>query len=296
LRPAPGRININKVKSLVAGGAATEKRVRAPVVEGLFYPEDAAGVLAYMRGAGLEKGKGGTARAIIAPHGAWEISGSLAASAFAAAAGRARKKSPSRVVIMGPMHHSREEGIFLSNSHSFQTPLGDIPVDREASEWLESYSPLIKVNDIPHLSEHSIEVLLPFVKYCFPRAAIVPVLMGGKRVQHTRALANALRAVFQPEMENTLIVVSFNLVVHSGKTAALNMAGECRQLFVDGKSGELCTALQDGRFASCGGPLLAALLQSGLVDSTRPCLASDSLLSSLTDTRQAVYYSAFSFE
>jgi AmmeMemoRadiSam system protein B len=193
------------------------------------------------------------------------------------------------------MHHSREEGIFLSNSHSFQTPLGDIPVDREASEWLESYSPLIKVNDIPHLSEHSIEVLLPFVKYCFPRAAIVPILMGGKRVQYIRVLANALRAVLQPEMESTLFVVSFNLAVHSGKTAALNMAGECRQLFIEGKSGELCTALQEGRFESCGGPLLAALLQSGLVDSARPCLASDSLLSALTDMNKAVYYGAFSF-
>jgi AmmeMemoRadiSam system protein B len=197
---------------------------------------------------------------------------------------------------MGPIHHPREEGIFLSNSHSFQTPLGEIPVDREASRWLESYSPLIKVNDIPHLVEHSIEVLLPFVKYCFPRAAIVPILMGGKRIQYIRVLANAMRAVLQPEMENTLFVVSFNLAVHPGKTAALNMAGECRQLFIEGKSGEICTALQEGRFASCGGPLLAALLQSGLVDSARPCLASDSLLSALTDMHKAVYYSAFSFE
>jgi len=249
-----------------------------------------------MKNTGLKRGKGGLARAIIAPHGAWEISGSLATAAFASAGGRTGKKSPSRIVIMGPIHDNSEEGIFLTNSHVYQTPLGDIPVDQEASEWLESYSPLIKVNDIPHLYEHSIEVLLPFVKYCFPQTPVVPILMGGQKKQHIRVLANALRAIFEPEMENILLVVSFNLGVHSKELTALKMAQECQRLFREGNYDELRAAFQEGRITGCGGALVAALLQSGLVDTACPDLASDFLLSAKGEKDKTVYYGAFSFE
>jgi AmmeMemoRadiSam system protein B len=273
-----------------------EKRVRPPILDGLFYPEDSASTLVYMRETGLKRGKGGLARAIIAPHGAWEISGILASAAFASAGGRTGRKSPSRVVIMGPIHENSEEGIFLTNSHLYQTPLGDIQVDQEASEWLESYSPLIKVNDIPHLYEHSIEILLPFVKYCFPQTPIVPILMGGQKKQHIRVLANALRAIFKPEMDNTLLVISFNLGVHTKESTALNMARECQRLFREGKYDELSAAFQEGKITGCGGALVAALLQSGLVETAHPALASDLLLSAKGERNKTVYYGAFSFE
>jgi AmmeMemoRadiSam system protein B len=274
---------------------AEEKRVRSPMVDGLFYPEEKAAALAYMRSIGLQKGKGGLAQAIIAPHGAWEISGSLAGAAFASAAGRTGRRSPSRVVIMGPIHDNREKGLFLSDSHSFQTPLGEIPVDQQATEWLETYSSHFEEDDIPHLHEHSIEVLLPFVKFFFPHVPIVPVLMGGAREKYITTLAHALRAVFEPVMDETLFVLSFNLAVHSAEAAALDMAGECIKLFNEGRYDELSSSLKNGRIASCGGALVAALLQSGLLDETRPALASESLLSAQGDRDKTVYYGAFSF-
>jgi len=275
---------------------AQEKRVRSPIVDGLFYPEDKADILAYMQSIGLKRGKGGMARAIVAPHGAWEISGSLAGAAFASAGGRTSWKNLSRVVIMGPIHHNQKKGIYLSNSHSFQTPLGEIPVDQEVSGWLESYSPLFEVNDIPHLHEHSIEVLLPFVKYCFPHASIVPILMGQPHERYISILAHALRAVLEPVMQDTLLVISFNLAIHPGEAQALNMADECLRLLREEKRDELCLALQDGRIASCGGALVAALLKSGLMDTARTCIASDSLLRAWGEQKQTVYYNAFSFE
>jgi AmmeMemoRadiSam system protein B len=274
---------------------ALGERIRSPVVDGVFYPEDPAGVLEYMRDIGLKRGKGGSAKAIIAPHGAWEISGGLAGAAFAAAGGRTGKKSPSRVVVMGPIHDKRTEGLFLSNSHSFATPLGDIPVDLETVEKFASFS-RFEVDDIPHLREHSIEVLLPFVKHCFPRASIVPILMGEPEEQYVCALAGALREILAPEMENTLVVTSFNMVVHRGEEKALDMAWECQELLTEGKYTELTGALKNGRIVSCGGALVAALLQSGLVDTMNPKLASTSLQSASGEKGRTVYYGAFSFE
>jgi AmmeMemoRadiSam system protein B len=120
--------------------------------------------------------------------------------------------------------------------------------------------------------------------------------MGGQKKQHIRVLANALRAIFKPEMENTLLVVSFNLGVQSKESTALNMAQECQRLFREGKYDELRTAFQDGRITGCGGALVAALLQSGLVDTACPDLASDLLLSAKGENDRTVYYGAFSFE
>jgi len=271
---------------------ALARRIRSPIVDGLFYPDDSAGVLSYMRGIGLMRGRGGQARAVIAPHGAWEISGSLAGAAFASAAGR---EGLSRVVVMGPIHSNEGEGVFLSNSHSFQTPLGDIPVDQEACGWLEAYSPLIRVHEIPHLREHSIEVLLPFVKYFFPKAAIVPILMGGQGKRHARVLADALHAVFAPAMEDTLLAVSFNMTVHPDDAAEMEAVEECMRLFREGKRRKLYAAFNGGEVSGCGGALVSALMQSRLLDGMRPCLASESLLCARGEQDMTVYYGAFSF-
>ncbi|MCL2270609.1 MAG: AmmeMemoRadiSam system protein B, partial [Treponema sp.] len=216
-------------------------------------------------------------------------------AAFASAGGRTGQKSPTRVVIMGPIHRNKPEGLFLTNSHSFQTPLGDLPVDQEASGWLESYSPLFEVDDIPHLYEHSIEVLLPFVKYCFPNTSIVPILMGRPRVKYISTLSHALCAVFEPIMDETLLVISFNMAIHSSEAEALHMAGECLRLFKEQRYDELCMAFQDEQIVSCGGALFSALLQSGLMDKAHPSIASDSLLSARTEQDKTVYYNAFSF-
>lgn len=270
------------------------ERVRSPIVGGMFYPEDKTEALTCIKSFGLERGTGGCAWVIIAPHGAWEISGPLAAAVFATAAGRTGRNSPSRVVIMGPLHNQREDGLFLSNSHSFQTPLGNIPVDRETSEELESCSHLFQVNDIPHLQEHSIEVLLPFVKYCFPQAAIVPILMGRPRAPVIAALAYALKIVIEPVLKNTLLVISSNFAAEPRDEVARGRAEECMRLCAEKKAAEFNAALLSGRIDTCGGGLVASLLQSGLVDSMRAI--PQPLLHIKGEENTTVYYGALSFE
>jgi len=97
-------------------------------------------------------------------------------------------------------------------------------------------------------------------------------------------------------MINTLFVVSFNLAIPPGDANAMVMAEECLRLFREDRRDELISALQDGRIASCGGALFAALLKSGLMAAAHPRIASDSLLSAWGEREKNVYYSAFSFE
>jgi AmmeMemoRadiSam system protein B len=271
---------------------AQRERVRSPVVAGMFYPEDREETLEYLKSLGMENGGGGNAGAIIAPHGAWGLSGTLAAKAFSAAMGR----RVSRVVIMGPVHDRREKGVFLSNSHSFYTPLGNIPVDTDMCEELEFYGNYFDINDIPHLGEHSLEVLLPFVKYCFPRASIVPVLMGQPSQEYIGDLAQALRTVIEPVLDETLFAVSCNLSNADDKTEARLLAEETLRLFSHKDASALSSAILERKINACGGALVASLFMSGLLDNMRPYFSAGNIASAVGAENNTVYYGAISFE
>jgi AmmeMemoRadiSam system protein B len=218
---------------------------------------------ARIRAFGLENGVGGKASAIIAPHGAWDLSGAVAAAAFSAAAGRAKKIS--RVVILGNIHQLEKPGVFFSDSHFFETPLGKLPVDLQICKSFRSCSTLFEINDIPHLQETSVEVLLPLVQYCFHGAAIVPILMGGRQPRLISSLARALRVILEPLMANTLLVVSSNLSVHPDEQTARSAAETCIQLLEENRIDELIDGIYDGRMSACGGALIASLFESGLM-------------------------------
>jgi len=272
---------------------AQKRRVRSPIGAGIFYPEERKDVLEYLKSFELEEGNGGFAQAIIAPHGAWNYSGKLAAGAFLSAMGRCM--SIKRVVILGPCHDKRENGLFLSNSHSFHTPLGNIPVDQSITEELEFRGSSFEINDIPHLSEHSIEILLPFVKYCFPQASIVPILMGQPKAKYIYDLAQSLKTVITPVLEETLIVVSCNLSCDNDRNTARFLAEETVNLFAEKNSPALASAILNGKLNSCGGALVAGLFESGLLDRTRTCSVADNMVSAVGSENNTVYYSELSY-
>jgi AmmeMemoRadiSam system protein B len=264
----------------------------------MFYPDEETDAVDRLTAFRVEKETGGRAAAIIAPHGAWDISGRIAGTAFSAAAGRyGSEKSGDieQIVILGTIHNKNDEGIFLSESDSFQTPLGNLPVDRALSNELLSCSTLFELNDIPHLKEHSIEVLLPFIKYCFPFVSIVPILMGNSRPTFISALAQALRIVFEPIMEDTLVVVSCNLSMNNNEDLARVQAEECVRLLMEKRSAEFSAGIRNGRISACGGALAASLLESGLVDRLEANFVSGSLIHAKGEENKTVYYGAISY-
>ena len=270
---------------------AQNKRIRSPVGAGMFYPDDKKEILDYIESFALEGG--GQAQAIIAPHGAWSYSGTLVANAFLSAMGR--RERITRVVILGPIHDKQERGLFLSNSSSFHTPLGNISVDQEISERFEFTGQYFEINDIPHLREHSIEILLPFVKYCFPNASIVPVLMGQPGAKYIHDLAHVLKTVISPLLDETLIVISCNLSCDKDGLTARLLAEECLRLFSEKNVPALTSAILDGRLNACGGALVVSLFESGLLDKTQNCFVSENMVSAVGVESNTVYYSEISF-
>jgi len=183
-------------------------KIREAMVAGIFYPEEPAelrrAVAAALDAAAPARRD---AIAVMSPHAGFEYSGAAQAVAWKAASGRTVR----RVVILAPLHRSRDLVAYLPESARFQTPLGDVTVDMDLCAELESCGTVFSVNDIPHMEEHAVEVQLPFMKLLFPDACLVPLLISGNGASLAASLSRSLDLVLGQDLAGTLLVVSTNL-------------------------------------------------------------------------------------
>src|SRR5262249_52518775 len=143
---------------------------------------------------------GAAPKALIAPHAGYIYSGQVAATAFASL----RSQSPAieRVVLIGPAHYVPVHGIAVPTAAAFATPLGEVPVDRDALAAIGDL-PFVVAADAPHAPEHALEVELPFLQLVLGSFALVPLIVGDAEPQE---VAQALARLW--DRPNTLVVVS----------------------------------------------------------------------------------------
>lgn len=205
--------------------------VREAAVAGQFYPGSAAELEATVRqfldGAGpadTEKTAGAPVpKALIAPHAGYVYSGAVAASAYARL--KPAASVIKRVVLLGPCHRVAVNGLALSGADAFATPLGHVPVDKEAAARILEL-PQVEVFDATHAQEHSLEVHLPFLQIVLDDFAVVPLVVGEAPPEQVAEVIEALWG--GPE---TLIVVSSDLSHYLDYDSAQKIDSEtCRAI------------------------------------------------------------------
>lgn len=115
-----------------------------------------------------------TISAGIVPHAGWAFSGSLAAMVFWAI--KQQHEKVNTFVIFGAAHSFLGSSPAVFNRGAWQTPLGEIFVDEELADAVLAAKSAV-ADPHAHLSEHSIEVQVPFVQYLFPGAKILPIVV-----------------------------------------------------------------------------------------------------------------------
>ena len=180
--------------------------VRPAAVAGIFYP-GAAEILARDVAALLaEAGRACSpywVKAIVAPHAGYVYSGAVAAGVYAPLA--ARRGKIRRVVLLGPAHRVAVKGLAVPASSAFATPLGFVPVDRQAIADLTDL-PQVGVSDAAHALEHSLEVQLPFLQAVLGEFSLVPLAVGQASPEQVAEVLERLWGGCE-----TLIVVSSDL-------------------------------------------------------------------------------------
>ena len=109
----------------------------------------------------------------LVPHAGWVCSGAVAGKTFKAIK---YKGDVDTFVLFGAVHQYGVNRPAIFASGSWETPIGTIEVDEELAEKIIESSNVIESSPQAHLSEHSIEVQVPFIRKLFPKAKIVPIM------------------------------------------------------------------------------------------------------------------------
>jgi hypothetical protein len=168
--------------------------VRPSPIAGQWYPGDArrlaASVDGYLAAARLATLDGAVV-AVVAPHAGYRYSGPVAGHAFACVTGR----TADVVAVVGPMHAPAPGRLLTTGHDAYETPLGLIPVDRDAIAALDRAvraigEALVPVRDD---DEHAIEIELPLLQRALaPGFALLPVMVREDRPAVVRGLGEAL--------------------------------------------------------------------------------------------------------
>lgn len=174
----------------------------------------------YLEGAKLPDLEG-EVMAVITPHAGHVYSGAVAGYAFAAL--RHSKRSPDLAAVIAPMHHPYREPLITTSHEAYWTPLGNVPVDRNALNELDSVlkSELgFGLSPVARDPEHSLEIELPFLQRVLKSDwRLLPVMVRAQEPSVSRGLGKALAHVLRDK--NFVLVASTDLSHFYNQNAAL---------------------------------------------------------------------------
>jgi len=196
--------------------------------------------------------------AVVAPHAGHRYSGAVAGYAFAAVRGRA----PDLVAVISPMHHPYFEPLLVTAHAAYATPLGEIPVDKQAVAELDAV--LVKelgfgLSPVTRDPEHSLEIELPFLQRTLAsQFKLLPVMVREQSPKVSEKLGKALAKVLKER--NALLVASTDLshfyIQDEANTYDAEMLRQIEAFSPEG----IFKAERSGKGFACGFAAVAAVL------------------------------------
>jgi AmmeMemoRadiSam system protein B len=180
-------------------------KIQMPSVAGTFYPSDPEQLNTEISALLREASASGHAspKALIAPHAGYVYSGPVAASAYVRLLPQA--KTIKRVLVLAPSHRLPFRGLATSSADAFNTPLGNVAVDREAVDQALTM-PQVRTYDQAFAGEHALEVQLPFLQMVLEDFRLVPFIVGDANAEEIARVLDLLWGGAE-----TLIVISSDL-------------------------------------------------------------------------------------
>lgn len=264
--------------------------LREAIVAGIFYPagrRELESRIASLLAAARPSVSG--CPAIISPHGSLDYSGSIAAAAWKAAG----TDAIDTIVVVSPSHRRFEKGIFFPESSRFQIPGSQFLTDEELISELAHCSTETRIDDIPHLEEHAIEMQLIFAGALAPRVRILPVIMSCECASSDffDHLHNALAALGR----KFLVVLSSNMAVDRSPIRCFGTTEEIAGSIV-AKDTEKIAEYATRKGNSCGASIIAAYIGSRAGKAMEPHHLGTTTSAAHADSGESIVgYSAFGF-
>jgi MEMO1 family protein len=236
------------------------QQLRRAAVAGQWYPGKrdrlAEEVDEHLAAAEVEPPDAENLRALVAPHAGLMYSGPVAAYAYKAA----RRGRYASIVLVGPSHYVPFHGVSIWPAGAWETPFGEVQIDRELAAAIRAAS--AEITDLPaaHEGEHSLEMQMPFIAHVMPGVPIVPLVMGRQTRDTALGLAEALAHAIGPRRDDVLLVASSDLSHYEDArtAAALDSVVTSRVEALDA-DGLMAALEREPRHACGGGPMVAVL-------------------------------------
>ncbi len=250
----------------LAGQASSQVKTRPPAVAGSFYSADPDVLkkdLEFLFSRALPGSTPGQALAIIAPHAGYPYSGEVAASSYRQVDA---SRSYKNVFVIGSSHRFAFEGAAIYQSGDFATPLGVVTVNQDlAKELTKNEATFIKYEQA-HLSEHSLEVQLPFLQYCLEKDfKLVPILLGTRSHRACQKIARALEPYLN---EDNLFVISADFSHYPDYSSATEVDIKTAKAICSNSSVQFLSAIDENEeknipnlaTSACAWPAILTLL------------------------------------
>lgn len=197
---------------------------------------------------------------LIVPHAGHVYSGLTAAHAFRAIEGCVYQ----HVIIVAPSHHSYNAPLLTTGHDAYWTPLGAIPVDREAIHSLD-----LEIMPVKNDREHSLEIELPFLQVLLPEVfTLLPIVVLDQSQQAMKALGKALAGwvTTLPPDEKVLLIASSDLSHFHQEQQAHQLDKGIMDALTEVSADVLFRVVQSGAGEACGfGPMAAVLTASKIL-------------------------------
>ena len=233
-------------------------KVREPAVSGMFYPaspEELKDQINFL----MERNKPtrlfDDIVGIVSPHAGYPYSGGSAAVAFNVL----KKVDFNTVIIISPSHSEYFQGICIYNGDAYQTPLGEVSINKDVRDRLVEESELIYTGIDGHGSEHALEVQIPFLQIIKDEFSIIPIVIGDQRSINIDDLAKALSKVMD---DKTVIISSSDLSHFHSKEEADRLDLIVENHITDFTFEELQSDLDNNNCEACGGGGIVALMKT----------------------------------
>ena len=190
-------------------------QTRKPIVAGQFYPgqydscvDEINECLEAMM---LSESLPDAIVAGIVPHAGWTFSGSLAALVFSAI--KQQHEKVHTFIIFGAAHGYFGQLPTIYNKGCWMTPLGEVAIDEELADAILGTGSAVSNTD-SHMTEHSIEVQVPFIQYLFAGAKILPILVPPK--EQAIVLGTDVGEVISRDERKKIVCIGSTDLTHYG--------------------------------------------------------------------------------
>ncbi|WP_321778540.1 AmmeMemoRadiSam system protein B [Sulfurimonas sp.] len=180
--------------------------LRPAVVAGSFYSDNKnelqTEIKTYLKNAKEFDEK--SINALIVPHAGYVFSANVASIGY-----KTLNKKYKNIFLIGSSHYVSFNGASTYNIGDYQTPLGNVRVNKTLASKLIKNSKYFTFNSDAHKKEHSLEVQLPFLQTIYgDNINIIPIILATSNIKTIKSIAKSLSPYFNDE---NLFIISTDL-------------------------------------------------------------------------------------